>query len=115
MSVDPVSSRVPVNRSSDPAAIRAELTPDVAATFDAEWESTLEAAKRTQDLQEVHDLLTRWRFVAAAEQASPGRYARALEAAERIQSAGSAEAAGYSTYDARAVLNERLRDADRSG
>jgi len=115
MSVEPVSPRPLIGRSSDPAAIRAELTPDLAASFDAEWEAVLEAAKRTQDLQAIHDLLTRWRFVASAEQASPGRYARALEAAERIVAAGSAEAAGYQTYDAWTVLNDHLRDVDRSG
>lgn len=97
------------NGSSEPAAIRTQLTPDLAAVFDAEWEIVLESAQRTQDLQAIHDLLGKWRHIAAAEVAEPDQYCRGQHLAERILAAGSAEAAGIATYDARTVLEERLR------
>lgn len=115
MSADPVSSHGLGTGSSQPAVIRSQLTPDLAAIFDAEWENVLDAAKRTQDLQAIHNLLAKWRHFAAAEVAEPGWYFRVLDQAERILAAGSAEAAGIQTYDARAVIEERLRELDRRG
>ena len=115
MSADPVSSPPAGGDLPQPAAIRSQLPPELAAIFDSEWEIVLEAAKRTQDLQAIHDLLQHWRHFAAAEAAEPGWYFRVQATAERILAAGSAEAAGIETYDARAVLEERLRELDRRG
>ncbi len=114
MSADPVSSQPLGGELSRPAAIRSQLSPDLAAIFDAEWEFVLEAAKRTQDLQAIHDLLAKWRHFAAAEVAEPGWYFGVQDQAERILAAGSAEAAGFKTYDGRAVI-EGLRELDRRG
>lgn len=115
MSADPVSSPPAGGGLPQPAAIRSQLPPDLAAILDREWEIVLEAAKRTQDLEGVHDLLHKWRHNVAAEAAEPGSYFRVQELAERILAAGSAEAAGIKTYDAWAVLEERLcRDADQA-
>lgn len=114
MSAEPVASQPVDGVMAQPAAIRGQLSPDLAAIFDAEWEIVLEAAKRSQDLQSIHDLLLKWRHTVAAEAAEPGRYFRLQEQADRIPVAGSAEAAGIKTYDAWAVLEERLRrDADQ--
>jgi hypothetical protein len=41
--------REPVPPPPDPQAIRACLTPDVAAAFDAEWEFVLDEAKQAKD------------------------------------------------------------------
>lgn len=115
MSADPVSSPPIVGGSFQPAAIRSQLSPDLAAIFDAEWESVLEDAKRTQDLQSIHDLLNHWRHFAAAEPPNSGTYFRLEETADRIAAAGSAEAAGIQAYEGRAVIEERLRELDRRG
>ncbi|MGQ0629876.1 MAG: DUF6247 family protein [Sporichthyaceae bacterium] len=115
MSADPVSSQPSASGPSQPASIRSQLSPDLAAIFDREWESVLEAAKRTQDLQAIHDLLNHWRHFAAAEVAEPGSYFRVQALAEQVLAAGSAEAAGIRTYDGRAVIEERLRELDRRG
>ena len=40
----------------EPKAIRACLTPDVAAEFDREWDVVLDTARREQDLQPVQRL-----------------------------------------------------------
>jgi hypothetical protein len=115
MSAEPVSSPPPSGPPVDPAAIRGQLSPELAAIFDAEWEAVLEGAKATRDLQAIHDLLNHWRHFAAAEAAEPGWYFRVQDQAARILAAGSAEAAGFKTYDAWAVLEERLRrDADQA-
>lgn len=113
MSAEPVASQPADGVMAQPAAIRSQLGPDLAEIFDAEWESVLEAAKRTQDLHAIHDLLNHWRHFAAAEVADPGSYFRTQELTERILAAGSAEAAGIQTYDGRAVIEERLRQLDR--
>jgi len=65
----------------EPRAIRACLTPDVAAEFDREWEIVLDQAKRDQDLEPVHDLLAKWRHFAYAELKAPGTYFRVLATA----------------------------------
>ena len=115
MSAEPVPSPPPAGGSAQPAAIRSQLSPELAAIFDREWELVLEDAKRTQDLQAIHDHLQHWRHFAAAEAKEPGWYFRVMETAERILDAGSAKAAGIKTYDAWAVLEERLRrDADQA-
>jgi hypothetical protein len=67
--------------SPEPRAIRACLTPDVAAEFDREWEIVLDQAKQDQDLEPVHDLLATWRHFAYAELKAPGTYFRVLATA----------------------------------
>jgi len=61
------SDHEPVPPPPDPQAIRAYLTPDVAAEFDAEWEIVLDKAKASKDLTPVHELLAKWRRFAYAE------------------------------------------------
>src|SRR6266545_7949362 len=56
----------------DPQAIRACLTPALAAEFDSEWEIVLERAKQSKDLAGVYDLLTKWRHTAYTEMRDPG-------------------------------------------
>jgi hypothetical protein len=68
----------PVPPPPEPQAIRACLTPDVAAEFDREWEIVLERAKQAKDLAPVHDLLHKWRHFAYSELKEPGTYFRLL-------------------------------------
>lgn len=110
VSADPVSVGPLGEGQSEPAVIRSRLTPDVAAVFDAEWEFTLEAAKRTQDLTAIRDLLGKWRHFAEREQLDPGHYFRLLADAARIHAAGRASPGSPSSDEVRALLRERLRD-----
>jgi len=73
---------------ADPTAIRACLTPEVAAMFDAEWEHVLDAAKCSKDLTGARELLTRWRHLAHQELHEPGDYFRILATAARTQATG---------------------------
>lgn len=98
----------PVGPAADPAAIRACLTPDVAAVFDAEWELVLEAAKASQDLAGVHELLGKWRFVAHQELKDPGSYFRLLATAARTIATGGPPAGSVSAEEVRAVIQARL-------
>jgi Family of unknown function (DUF6247) len=61
----------------------------VAAVFDVEWESALDAAKAAKNLDEVHELLRKWRHFAYAELREPGWYFGLLAKAERIQRTGT--------------------------
>lgn len=74
--------------TADPVAIRASLTPRVAAEFDIEWEIELERAKHAKDLAGVHALLNKWRHFAFTESHDPGTYFRLLAKAEQISSMG---------------------------
>lgn len=112
MSSDAISTHIAARGLPDPATIRSQLPPDVAVVFDREWELVLEDAKRTQDLRSILDLVIKWRFFAHEEAARPGSYFRMLDVAERILAAGSAEAAGIKTYNARAVIESRLRSVE---
>jgi hypothetical protein len=73
---------------ADPVAIRASLTPRVAAEFDTEWEIELERAKLSKDLAGVQALLNKWRHFACTESHDPGSYFRLLAKAEQISSLG---------------------------
>jgi hypothetical protein len=64
----------PVPPPLDPLAIRACLTPEVAAEFDAEWDIVLDKAKQSKDLAPVHALLHKWRHFAYSEMKDPGCY-----------------------------------------
>jgi hypothetical protein len=98
----------PVPPPADPVAIRACLTPDVAAEFDAEWDIVLDEAKQSKDLAPVHALLTRWRQVAYAELRDPGSYFRLLGTAARTLATGEAPAGSVSGDEVKALIHERL-------
>ncbi|MGH3856742.1 MAG: DUF6247 family protein [Pseudonocardiaceae bacterium] len=87
-SVATVSDPAPVP-PSDPQAIRACLTPTLAAEFDREWEIVLDRVKQSKDLADLHELLNKWRHTAYAETRDPGSYYRMLSKAEQILRAGS--------------------------
>ncbi|MBA3744932.1 DUF6247 family protein [Sporichthya sp.] len=111
MSADPVAPPPAGGGSSEPAAIRSQLSPDLAAIFDTEWEIVLEAAKRTQDLQAIHDLLNHWRHFAAAEAAEPGWYSRMQEHTARILANGAPDPDSISGQEVRARIEAHLRGA----
>lgn len=92
----------------DPQAIRACLTPDVAAVFDSEWEIVLDEAKRTMDRTPVHQLLHKWRHFAYAEVKNPGTYVRMLATAARTLSTGKAPEGSISGEEMKALIRQRL-------
>lgn len=96
---------------ADPQAIRARLTPDVAAVFDREWEFVLEEAKLSKDLSGVRDLLGKWRLFAHQESIEPGSYFRVLATAARIQASGRPEPGSASADEMRALIRRRLDEA----
>ncbi|HKR49287.1 MAG TPA: DUF6247 family protein [Pseudonocardiaceae bacterium] len=98
----------PVPPSTEPVAIRACLTPDVAAEFDREWEIVLEHAKQTKDLAGVHDLLNKWRHLAYAELKEPGSYYRLLATAAHTLATGKALPGSVSGEDMKALIRQRL-------
>lgn len=102
----------PVVPDADPVAIRACLTPDVAAVFDLEWERTLDVAKRSKDLAEVHQMLRHWRHFAYQELREPGSYFRVLAAAARTLATRTAPPGSISEEEMRARLAARLAEAN---
>ncbi|MGH3938977.1 MAG: DUF6247 family protein [Pseudonocardiaceae bacterium] len=97
----------PVPPPPDPQAIRAGLTPALAADFDSEWEIVLERAKQSKDLAGVHDLLNKWRHTAYLEMRDPGSYHRMLAKAEQITRTGrNPDAASFE--DMQALIRQRL-------
>jgi Family of unknown function (DUF6247) len=102
---DPVAPPPP-----DPKAIRACLTPTLAAEFDHEWQIVLERVKQSQDLGDLHELLNKWRHTAYLEMREPGSYHRLLGKAEQIQRAGSnPDAASFE--DMLAIVRQRRTSA----
>lgn len=92
---------------SDPQAIRACLTPVLAAEFDREWDIVLERAKQSKDLAGVHELLTKWRHIAYLEGRDPGAHERMLAKAARIlRTGGNPDAASFE--DMQALVRQRL-------
>lgn len=98
----------PVPPQADPVAIRACLTPDVAAEFDTEWDIVLDEAKQSKDLAPVHALLAKWRHFAYAELRDPGSYFRALATAARRQATGKAPASSVSGDEVKSLIRKRL-------
>jgi Family of unknown function (DUF6247) len=90
------------------AAIRACLTPDVVAAFDAEWEFVLDKAKQAKDLAPVHDLLHKWRHFAYAEVNNPGTYFRMLTTATHTLATGKAPQGSISGEEMKAQIRQRL-------
>jgi Family of unknown function (DUF6247) len=90
------SNPVPGAPPADPGAIRACLTPTLAAEFDREWQIVLERVKQSQDLADLHELLTKWRHTAYMEMREPGSYYRMLAKAEQItRMGGNPDAASF--------------------
>lgn len=87
-SVATVTDPTPVPPPADPQAIRACLTPTLAAEFDREWEIVLDRVKQSKDLADLHELLNKWRHTAYGEMRDPGSYYRMLSKAEQILHAG---------------------------
>lgn len=108
--VSPAALRnpAPVPPPPEPQAIRACLTPDVAAEFDREWEIVLERAKQAKDLAPVHDLLYKWRHFAYSELKEPGTYFRLLATAAHTLATGKAPSGSVSAEDIKALINRRL-------
>lgn len=91
----------------DPQAIRACLSPALAAEFDREWDFVLERARRSQELAGVHDLLAKWRHIAHLELRDPGSYSRLLAKADLIARTGRNPDA-TSFEDMQASIQRRL-------
>ncbi|MGH3684227.1 MAG: DUF6247 family protein [Pseudonocardiaceae bacterium] len=100
--------REPVPPPPDPQAIRACLTPDVAAAFDAEWEFVLDEAKQAKDLAPVREMLHTWRHFAYAELKSPGTYFRMLATAARTLATGKTPEGSISGEEMKALIRQRL-------
>ncbi|MEV4129528.1 DUF6247 family protein [Nocardia sp. NPDC049707] len=92
--------------ASEPAAIRAALTPTLLAEFDHEWEIVLDGAKNSKELSGILELLTKWRHIAFTEVREPGAYFRLQAKAEQIQRFGANPGAG-SIEDMRALIARR--------
>lgn len=97
---------MPLPPLPDPQAIRACLSPVLAAEFDSEWDIVLDA-KRSQELAGVHDLLTKWRHIAYLEMRSAGSYSRMLAKAEQIMRTGHNPDA-VPSESMQALLRQRL-------
>lgn len=93
---------------ADPKAIRACLTPRVAAEFDTEWNIVLDRAKQAMDLAPIHKLLNKWRHLAYAELKDPGSYFRLVATAEHTLATGQAPAGSVSGEDIMARIHRRL-------
>lgn len=91
---------------ADPQAIRACLTPTLAAEFDHEWNIVLDRVKQSQDLTDLHELLAKWRHTAVLELRDPGTTYRILAKAEQIQRTGHNPDA--TPIDLHALIQQRL-------
>lgn len=105
----PLPGGSPVPPPADPVAIRACLTADIVAEFDAEWEIVLERAKQAKDLAPVHALLGKWRHIAYGELTDPGSYYRLLTKAEHILATGETPPGSVSGEEMKALIRQRLR------
>jgi Family of unknown function (DUF6247) len=105
----------PVPPPPDPVAIRACLTPHVAAEFDAEWDIVLDKAKQSKDLAPVHALLHKWRHVAYSEMKDPGCYFRLLATAARTLATGEAPPGSVSGDEVKDLIRRRLGRSTRAG
>ncbi|MFI9385980.1 DUF6247 family protein [Kutzneria sp. NPDC052558] len=98
----------PVSPSSEPGVIRANLTGQMLADFDREWDFVMEEARRMHDLAGVQDLLAKWRLMAHHEQKFPGSYARMMDTVERTLATGKAPAGSISGEEMLARIQARL-------
>lgn len=96
----------PAQPAAEPAAIRACLTPTLAAEFDHEWAVVLDRVKQSQDLRDLHALLNKWQHTAYLEQRDPGAYYRMLAKAELItRTGGNPDAVPFE--DMQALIRKR--------
>ncbi|NNH75280.1 hypothetical protein HLB23_36430 [Nocardia uniformis] len=95
---------------TDPAALRASLTPSLRAVFDREWGLVMDQAKDARSLTGVHKFLTQWRYIAADEARDPGAYFRVLAKAAEIEASGG-NPAGRSMEDVLALIEQRRQQA----
>jgi len=98
----------PVPPEADPGAIRACLTAQMLADFDREWDFVLDEAKQTHSLEDVQDLLAKWRLMAYHELKYPGSYARMMATVERTLATGKAPAGSISGEEMMARIQARL-------
>jgi hypothetical protein len=92
----------------DPQSIRRALTSTLRSEFDREWELALDKAKGVEAVRPpVHDLLHKWRHIAAGEAEEPGRYYRVLAKADQITRAGG-NPGGRSADDVMQLVAERI-------
>jgi hypothetical protein len=110
MSSPALPDHEPVAPPADPKAIRACLTPTLAAEFDSEWQIVLERVKQSQDLGDLHELLNKWRHTAYMELREPGSYYRLLSKAEQIMRGGGNPDA-VSFEDMMALVRQRRAGA----
>lgn len=96
--------------AAEPNAIRACLTPTLAAEFDHEWEVVLDRVKKSRDLTDLHELLSKWRHTAYQEMHDPGAYYRMLAKAEQIQRTGNNPGA-VSADEMRDMIRQRQGNA----
>lgn len=103
------SSPAPAHQpaSADPESIRAALTATLRSEFDHEWELVLDKTKESKQLGPIHDLLAKWRHIAAGETDEPGRYYRVLAKAEQIMRTGS-NPDGRPADDVMQLITERI-------
>lgn len=67
----------PLLRGASPAVIRPWLMPEDRERFVAEYESAMDEARRSLDLSGVHEVVERWRQIAAL-QSDPTAFRRAV-------------------------------------
>lgn len=104
----PLPNPEPVPPPADPVAVRACLSPRLAAVFDAEWEFVLDKAKQSKDLAGVHDFVHKWRHFAYTEMKDPGWYFRVQAIAERALVTGQAPEGSISGEEMHAFIDRRL-------
>jgi hypothetical protein len=92
---------------AEPRAVRAGLTPTLAAEFDREWQIVLDRVKRSQDLADLHELLNKWQHIAYMETRAPGSYYQMLAKAEQIMRTGG-NPDGVPFEQMQALIEERL-------
>lgn len=109
MTAAAMSPREPVPPPADPVAIRACLTPLVAAEFDREWGFVLDEARRAKNLEPVTEFLQRWRHVAYAELKEPGSYFRLMaKASQRLANPTATPTGSASADTVKALIRKRL-------
>ncbi|MGQ0466622.1 MAG: DUF6247 family protein [Sporichthyaceae bacterium] len=100
---------------ADPVAIRACLTPEVAAVFDGEWEFVLEQAKASKEVDGIRNLLEKWRIWAYTELVEPGTYFGVLQKAAHLQAGGRPPEGSVTWQELRATLDAEHSRTDRAG
>jgi hypothetical protein len=74
----------PLAPGASPGAIRASLLPEDQPVFETAYSETLDRARTSLDLNELFELLERWRRIAAL-QADPHRFASVARRAAQLR------------------------------